>query len=134
MCGILGQILNHKIDEKDFKSNLLKLNHRGPDDFGTYFINNVAFGQTRLSIIDLSNHGHQPMLSDCENYILIYNGEIYNFDEIRNDLISKGYKFTSNTDSEVILNGYIEYKEVIVNKLNGMFSFSIYNKITEELF
>jgi asparagine synthase (glutamine-hydrolysing) len=134
MCGILGQISNKKIDNKKFKQNLLKLNHRGPDDYGTYCEENIAFGQTRLSIIDLSKAGHQPMISSCKNYIIIYNGEIFNFEKIKEDLIEKGYKFHSATDTEVILNGYIEYKRDIVNKLNGMFAFSIYNKMTKELF
>ena len=134
MCGILGQISNLTINQDLFTSDLLKLKHRGPDDYGTYFDNTIALGQTRLSIIDLSKKGHQPMISNCENYIIIFNGEIYNFEEIRADLISKNYKFNSNTDTEVILNGYIEYKEQIVNKLNGMFAFSIYDKTNEELF
>jgi len=134
MCGILGQLSNRKINKQDFESNLLKLKHRGPDDYGTYFIDNAAFGQTRLSIIDLSKEGHQPMISTCQDYIIIYNGEVYNFEEIKKDLLEKDYKFHSHTDTEVILNGFIEYKEKIVNKLNGMFAFSIYNKITKELF
>jgi len=134
MCGILGEILNTQINSKNFEQNLLRQNHRGPDDYGTYFNENVAFGQTRLSIIDLSVNGHQPMISDCGNFIMIYNGEVYNYKEIKNDLVSKGYKFNSDTDSEIILNGYIEYKEKIINKLNGMFAFSIYNKKTKELF
>jgi asparagine synthase (glutamine-hydrolysing) len=134
MCGILGQVSNNKINNKIFETNLLKLSHRGPDDYGTYFDEKIAFGQTRLSIIDLSKDGHQPMISNCENFIIIYNGEVYNFEDIKKDLLKKNYKFNSNTDTEVILNGYIEYKENIVNKLNGMFAFSIYNKITKELF
>jgi len=134
MCGILGQISNHQIKKQEFESNLLKLKHRGPDDYGTYFIDNAGFGQTRLSIIDLSEEGHQPMISTCENYIIVYNGEVYNFEEIKKDLLSKDYKFHSHTDTEVILNGFIEYKENIADKLNGMFAFSIYNKTTKELF
>lgn len=134
MCGILGQISNNKIDKKEFEENLSMLNHRGPDDSGNFVEDKVAFGQTRLSIIDLSKEGHQPMVSNCDNYIIIYNGEVYNFEEIKKDLIEKKYNFHSNTDTEVILNGFVEYKEKIVNKLNGMFAFSIYNKTTKELF
>jgi asparagine synthase (glutamine-hydrolysing) len=134
MCGMLGQVSNNKINKKDFETNLLKLKHRGPDDFGIYFDDNIALGQTRLSIIDLSKEGHQPMISHCDYFIIIYNGEVYNFEDIKIDLIKKGYKFHSNTDTEVILNGYIEYKEKIVDKLNGMFAFSIYDKSTKELF
>ncbi len=134
MCGILGQLSFNQINKQQFKNNLLKINHRGPDDYGIFIDKNIAFGQTRLSIIDLSSNGHQPMISEDENYIIIYNGEVYNFEEIKKDLLQKNYKFHSNTDTEVILNGFIEYKEQIVNKLNGMFAFSIYNKTTRELF
>jgi asparagine synthase (glutamine-hydrolysing) len=134
MCGILGQVSNKSIDKKKFQDNLLKLIHRGPDDYGTYFCDNIALGQTRLSIVDLSKDGHQPMMSNCSNYIIIYNGEVYNFKEIKKDLVQKGYEFHSHTDTEVILNGFIEYKENIVKKLNGMFAFSIYDKNTKKLF
>jgi len=134
MCGILGQISSKNIDKNEFESNLLNLIHRGPDDNGIYFENNIALGHTRLSILDLSKDGHQPMISDSGNYIIIYNGEIYNFKEIKKDLLQKGYKFYSNSDTEVILNGYMEYKENIAKYLNGMFAFSIYNKFTKELF
>jgi len=134
MCGILGHISNQSINQTDFLANLLRLNHRGPDDRGVYFEDSIALGQTRLSIVDLSKAGHQPMISKCGNYIIIYNGEIYNFKNIKDDLIAKNHKFYSHTDTEVILNGFIEYKEEIVNKLNGMFAFSIYNKSTKELF
>jgi asparagine synthase (glutamine-hydrolysing) len=134
MCGILGQILSQPTDKTDFLASLSQLNHRGPDDSGVYFDDNIALGQTRLSIVDLSEKGHQPMISECGNYVIVYNGEIYNFKEIKQDLISKKYKFNSLTDTEVILNGFIEYKEGILNKLNGMFAFCIYNKSTKEFF
>jgi asparagine synthase (glutamine-hydrolysing) len=134
MCGIIGKVTNNKLNKDEFQKDLLMMNHRGPDDHGVYFDKKVAMGQTRLSIIDLSKDGHQPMVSRCNDFVIVYNGEIYNFKEIRIDLISKGYKFYSDTDTEVILNGFIEYKEKIVEKLNGMFAFSIYNKKTEEIF
>jgi len=134
MCGILGQILSQPTNKTDFFESLSQLNHRGPDDSGVYFDDNIALGQTRLSIVDLSEKGHQPMVSECGNYVIVYNGEIYNFKEIKQDLISKKYKFNSFTDTEVILNGFIEYKEAILNKLNGMFAFCIYNKSTKEFF
>jgi len=134
MCGILGQIANQPIARDKFQKTLLLINHRGPDDNGIYFDNNIAFGHTRLSILDLSNYGHQPMLSKNQNYVLIYNGEIYNFEEIKRELKEKGYKFHSHSDTEVILNGFIEYKEKIVDKLNGMFAFAIYNKINGNVF
>jgi asparagine synthase (glutamine-hydrolysing) len=133
MCGILGQV-SRNIDRRGFESDLGQLHHRGPDDFGIYFDENIALGHTRLSILDLSSDGHQPMISNCENFIIIFNGEIYNFLEIKDTLVKKGYKFNSCTDTEVILYGYIEYKEKIVNKLNGMFAFSIYDKKEKKLF
>jgi asparagine synthase (glutamine-hydrolysing) len=134
MCGILGHFSNEKINREDFEKILLDIKHRGPDDSGLYFDENIALGHTRLSILDLSKEGHQPMVSNCKDYIIIFNGEIYNFEEIKKDLINKKYKFNSNTDTEVILNGYIEYKEEIVKKLNGMFALSIYNRKTKDLF
>ena len=134
MCGILGQVSNENIDEKIFYNELLKLNHRGPDDNGIFIDKNVALGHTRLSIIDLSDLAHQPMISNCGRYILIYNGEIYNYKDIKKDLETKGYFFKSHSDTEVILNGFIEYKERIVDKLNGMFAFAIYDKLSKELF
>ena len=134
MCGILGQVSSRSINQTTFKENLLKLSHRGPDDCGVYFDDGVALGQTRLSIIDLSKEGHQPMISECGDYVIIYNGEVYNFKEIREELTLKGYVFHSDTDTEVILNGFIEYKEKIANKLNGMFAFSIYNNTTKKMF
>jgi len=134
LCGILGQVSKKIIDKNKFKNNLLKISHRGPDDYGIYQDSDITLGQTRLSIIDLSKDGHQPMISFCNNYVIVYNGEVYNFKEIKKELLEKGYKFHSNTDTEVILNGFIEYKEKIVNKLNGMFAFSIFNKKANELF
>jgi len=134
MCGIVGQISNRRIDIDDFKDRLMSLNHRGPDDHGLFVDGNIALGHTRLSIMDLSNHGHQPMVSVNENFIIIYNGEVYNFEEIKKDLESKGHSFHSHSDTEVILNGFIEYKEDIANRLNGMFAFAIYNKKNGELF
>lgn len=134
MCGILGQISKSEIDKDKFYQQLMKINHRGPDDNGVYYAKNIAFGHTRLSILDLSTHGYQPMVSDSSDYIIVFNGEVYNFEIIRKELEDQGYKFHSNSDTEVILNGFIEYKEKIVDKLNGMFAFSIYNKETEEIF
>ncbi|MCK4441381.1 MAG: asparagine synthase (glutamine-hydrolyzing) [Sulfurovaceae bacterium] len=134
MCGVLGQISNRDIDKNNFTNQLMLLNHRGPDDYGLFVDRNIALGHTRLSILDLSPLGHQPMISKDEEYVIVYNGEIYNFEEIKSDLESKGYIFNSHTDTEVILNGFIEYKEEIVSKLNGMFAFSIFNKQSEELF
>lgn len=134
MCGIIGQISKNKINRNEFKALVSTLKHRGPDDNGVYFEDHVAFGQTRLSIIDLSIEGHQPMISQDEKYVITYNGEIYNFAEIKKDLLLKGYVFKSKTDTEVILNGFIEYGEKIVEKFNGMFAFAIYDKLNDKVF
>ena len=134
MCGIIGQISKNKINKNKFKALVSTLKHRGPDDNGVYFEDHVAFGQTRLSIIDLSIEGHQPMISQDEKYVITYNGEIYNFAEIKKDLLLKGYVFKSKTDTEVILNGFIEYGEKIVEKFNGMFAFAIYDKLNDKVF
>ena len=130
MCGIFGQIAiegNIKTHKQKFLNTLNKLNHRGPDDEGFYINNKIAFGHKRLSIIDLSKSGNQPMISRNKNHIISYNGEIYNYKELKNDLISKGYKFFSNTDTEVLLNGIIDEGVHFINKCNGMFAFAYHD-------
>ena len=135
MCGIIGCInYNTPLNKAKMLADLV---HRGPNDSGYYDIGNSSFiGHARLSIIDTTYHGHQPMISRCENYILVYNGEIYNHNDLREELISKGYSFESNSDSEVLLNLFIEYgaDEVFLNKLRGMFAFCIYNRKDGSLF
>lgn len=131
MCGIVG-IISFDAENKIQKCNKL-ISHRGPDDEGYYIKEDLALAHRRLSIQDLSENGHQPMISYDENYVIIFNGEIYNHWEIRNDLESK-YEFNSQTDTETILYGFIEYGKDILNKLNGIFAFSIFNKLTNELF
>jgi asparagine synthase (glutamine-hydrolysing) len=94
----------------------------------------VAFGHRRLSIVDLSSHGHQPMCDNDENYWITFNGEVYNYQEIREELIGLGCKFVSDTDTEVILKSYIQWKENCLEKFNGMFAFSIFDKKNDEVF
>jgi len=137
MCGILGyskQIANHNINDKfiDYGINLLK--NRGPDDDG-YFYNldrSIGLAHTRLSILDLSKLGHQPMFSSDERYVLVYNGEIYNFKELRVELV-KHFNFKSNSDSEVILYSYIHYGNSFLEKLNGIFALAIYDRKEDQL-
>ncbi|MBR2833185.1 MAG: asparagine synthase (glutamine-hydrolyzing) [Bacilli bacterium] len=133
MCGFVGYINK----EKNKKDNIKKMNdlisHRGPDSEGYYYDENIALGFRRLSIIDLKS-GDQPIYNDDKSKIIIFNGEIYNFKELRIELEEKGYKFQTNTDTEVILRGYEEYKEGILDKLRGMFAFVIYDKNEKELF
>ena len=131
MCGIVGIV-----DKKEFHQifELMKLiSHRGPDDSGVFCEDGVAFGHLRLSIVDLSPLGHQPMISLDGNYIIIYNGEIYNHLELKDDLLEKGYVFNGKSDTETLLNGFVEYGVDVLNKLNGIFAFAIYCKKTNEI-
>ncbi|MFB6226477.1 MAG: asparagine synthase (glutamine-hydrolyzing) [Candidatus Paceibacteria bacterium] len=133
MCGING--FNWK-DKKLAKSMSDSLKHRGPDGEGYLTDNNVSLGHRRLSIIDTSEKGNQPMKFSHKGNeaTIIYNGEIYNFREIRKELKNKGYKFNSNTDTEVVLASYLEYGENCVNGFNGMWAFAIYDKKRKKLF
>lgn len=131
MCGIAG----FNWEDQKLINNLNKLlKHRGPDSSGIYIDKNISLGHTRLSILDLSKKGNQPMLNQEKNLIITYNGEIFNFIEIKKELENKGYKFKSNTDTEVLLLGYQEYGINILNKLDGQFAFCIYDKDKEKLF
>lgn len=137
MCGICGYINKEKYIEND--KIILTMNDslekRGPNTKNIYIDKNIAFGHCRLSIIDVNN-GNQPMkrVIDGKEYIIIYNGELYNTDELRNDLIKKGYNFNTKCDTEVILFAYICYGYDFVNFLNGIFAFSIYDKSKNEVF
>lgn len=134
MCGIVGFIDNEeKNKEKILKLMMEKIKHRGPDDNGFYIDNDIALGHLRLSILDVRN-GHQPMISADENFILSYNGEIYNYLEIKKELENVGYKFKTTCDTEVLLNGYDYFGKNILKKIRGMFSFVIWDKKTKELF
>ncbi len=137
MCGIAAVLSfgDKSLLNKSTLENMTKeINHRGPDDEGFYLNDWVGFGFKRLSILDLSYEGHQPMLDSTKNYIIIFNGEIYNYKTLREDLIRKNYKFNSGTDTEVLLNTYIEWGAACLSKIEGMFAFLIYDKITDEIF
>ncbi len=123
MCGIVG--FNSK-NIKILKNMLKSLYHRGPDDSGIYEDENFSLGHTRLSILDLSSAGHQPML--FEHLVMVYNGEVYNFKNIRDELIGYGYSFDSDSDSEVILKAYHKWGIKAVDKFIGMFAIAIYDK------
>lgn len=135
MCGIVGFIDKNK--SINILSDMLEIqSYRGPDDSGVYFDekSGIHFGHNRLSIQDLSSHGHQPFVSDCENYVIVFNGEVYNFKNIRVELEELGYRFISNSDTEVILYSYKEWGIRCLEKFIGMFAFSIFNKIEDKLF
>lgn len=136
MCGITG-IFN--LNRAPISVDVLKrmtdtLKHRGPDGEGFWTDSYIGFGHRRLSIIDLSPLGNQPMKTDDNNFIITYNGEVYNFQEIRSELERKGYKFKSRTDTEVVLNSFKEWGADCVNKFNGMFAFSIWDVKKDQLF
>jgi asparagine synthase (glutamine-hydrolysing) len=136
MCGISG--IYHSNTEP-VSPHLLKkmtdtLVHRGPDGEGSFIEGPIGLGHRRLSIIDLSPAGHQPMISRNQQIILSYNGEIYNFQELRLELESLGHQFRSRTDSEVVLNAWLQWGEASVEKLNGMFAFAIWDKKEKSLY
>ncbi|NQU83609.1 MAG: asparagine synthase (glutamine-hydrolyzing) [Parcubacteria group bacterium] len=130
MCGING--FNFK-DENLIRRMNQVISHRGPDDAGFFVDEGVSLGHQRLSIIDLTERGHQPMFSSDKNLAIIFNGEIYNFREIRKELEGK-YSFVSGTDTEVVLNSYKEFGPDCLQFLNGIFSFAIWDKAKGELF
>jgi len=138
MCGIAGIVSNKLIDLAEIKLITDSMIHRGPDDAGYKICNHhnevfCALGQRRLSIIDLSDAGHQPMSNEDRSLWITFNGEIYNFQILKNDLLEKGHIFHSNTDTEVIIHGYEEYGTDFFNRMNGMFAFAIWDNSKGEL-
>ena len=136
MCGIVGIV---RFDEKPIKKESLTtmmqtIKHRGPDDEGVFIDGHVGLGHVRLSILDLSEAGHQPMTDPTGRYTIIQNGESYNYIELREELQSMGYSFRTQTDTEVVLNGYIAWGEKVLDRLNGMFAMAIYDKQEQTLF
>lgn len=136
MCGVAGFIdFNGKSTKENLNIMVAQLRHRGPDDYGIEILKKdnqiIGLGQCRLSIIDISSAGHQPM--HFKNLSIIYNGEIYNYKEIRKELIAKGHTFVSNSDTEVILQAFYEWGESAVHKFIGMFVFCIYDKKKDQL-
>jgi asparagine synthase (glutamine-hydrolysing) len=136
MCGIVGiySIKNEPVSPVILKRMSDELKHRGPDDEGIYCNGNIGLAHRRLSILDLSQLGKQPMTTKSERFIIVYNGEVYNFKELRIELQSKGYKFYSNTDTEVVLCSYAEWGARCLNRFNGMFAFAIWDNLKKELF
>lgn len=131
VCGISGLISKKQLHEfiPDF---ILKMNqaiaHRGPNGEGAYYYENIGFGHRRLSILDLSEGGHQPMTYNDKQYVITYNGEIYNYIELKKELEQLGYGFKSLTDTEVILAAYAEWGQDCVSRFNGMWAFAILDK------
>lgn len=136
MCGIAGIYAVGGIEESD-RAALCRMSerisHRGPDDHGFYFDRNVGLAHRRLSIIDLSENGRQPISNEDNTVWLIFNGEIYNFRGLRSDLEKKGHIFKSNTDTEVLLHLYEEFPDGYLEELRGMFAFALWNKKTNKM-
>jgi len=135
MCGISGIINfnNNPVQEKDIRLMMQKMKHRGPDDDGVFIENNVGLGFVRLSILDLSIAGHQPMLSKDNRFVIIFNGEVYNYIEIREEL-KDDFVFNTGTDTEVVLAAFQKWGKACLDKFNGMFAFVIFDKETKEIF
>ncbi len=134
MCGFIGFTGTIENKKEIIEKMMERIVHRGPDMGDSYVDEQIALGFRRLSILDLSEAGKQPMQSEDGDVIIIFNGEIYNFMEIREELIAKGHTFKSQTDTEVLLHGYMEHGEEIVKMLRGMFAFVIWDKKEEKMF
>lgn len=136
MCGIAGifNLNGEPVSQVILRKMTDAIAHRGPDGEGFYIDSFIGLGHRRLAIIDLSPAGHQPMSTEDGNYIITYNGEVYNFQELRIELESLGYKFRSKTDTEVVLHAYAQWGAECLNRFNGMFAFAVWNKKRQELF
>lgn len=136
MCGISGYIplLNHNVDVDALTSMTSVIAHRGPDGQGIFSDNMVGLGHRRLSILDLSVDGQQPMKDSCNALIIVFNGEVYNYIELREELRSIGYDFTTQTDTEVIMKAYAAWGESCVKRFNGMWSFALYDLEKSKVF
>jgi asparagine synthase (glutamine-hydrolysing) len=137
MCGITGIVAKFVVNDRNVLSDMRDaMAHRGPDDYGEWWSNDgcVGLGHRRLSIIDLSSAGHQPMADIREEYHIVFNGEIYNFADLRKELIAKGHVFRSSSDTEVILASYREWRGECLSRLNGAFAFAIYDSVKHSIF
>jgi asparagine synthase (glutamine-hydrolysing) len=132
MCGIFGSV-GDPVDAGVIKNVLATLNHRGPDANGTAYMKGATFAHTRLSIVDLSSAAAQPMSNDDNSICVTFNGEIFNFKDVRSELESHGHRFHSASDTEVILRGYEQWGEDVVSRLDGMFAFGIWDARVQTL-
>jgi len=136
MCGICGIVNFKKVTpvEGDIRLMMATMKHRGPDDEGAFIHDNIGLGFVRLSIIDLSPAGHQPFVSEDGQYVMVFNGEIYNYIELREELLKEGVIFKTQTDTEVLLNAYLYWGEECLDRFNGMWAFAIYNRENKSTF
>jgi asparagine synthase (glutamine-hydrolysing) len=135
MCGLAGIVdFDHAVEVAEVAGMTGYLTHRGPDDEGSWDERGVALGHRRLSILDLSRHGRQPMADSRDRYRLLHNGEIYNYVELRRELEAHGYRFRTGTDTEVILAAYDHWGTNCVRRFNGMWAFALWDRERRELF
>jgi asparagine synthase (glutamine-hydrolysing) len=133
MCGFVAILQDHPVDSPSARRALNALTHRGPDAGGEWFDQGIFLGHRRLSIIDL-NTGGQPMHSTDGRYVIVFNGEIYNFPDLRQELLQTGAKFNTQSDTEVILEGYKRWGTEVVRRLHGMFAFVIWDRSQKTAF
>ena len=137
MCGIVGRIsLKTPVDSEIFTNQVNSLKHRGPDNQGIWVSNDkhIALGHCRLSIIDLNSNANQPMTDITGRYTIVFNGEVYNYQELKKELENSGFAFRTNSDTEVALNSYIKWGKDCLNKFNGMFALAVYDSNSESIF
>ena len=136
MCGICGELRldNSRSNPETIQKMLVPLQRRGPDHEGTYFSKGLGLGHRRLSIIDLLERANQPMNDSYNKFSIVFNGTIYNYPQLRNELIQLGQTFISTSDTEVILKAYVQWGKECVEKFVGMFAFAIWNEDDQELF
>ncbi len=134
MCGYTGFTAPSYDAKQTLEAMMERIRHRGPDASGSYIDEDIALGHRRLSIIDITEQGDQPIFNEDRSLVLVFNGEIYNYAELRDELLSKGHSFRTETDSEVLIHGYEQYGADLLPKLRGMFSFVIWDKNNKELF
>ena len=134
MCGFAGFVGSVEDREQVLENMMNTIIHRGPDSEGKYVDENAALGFRRLSIIDLSSVGDQPLYNEDRTKVLVFNGEIYNYQELRQELVAAGHVFVSNTDSETLIHGYEQWGEKLVDRLRGMYAFAIWDTQEKRLF
>ncbi len=131
ICGFTGQVVDR---DQTIKNMTEVITHRGPDSDGVFTDDYISMGFRRLSIIDIGLTGSQPIYNEDKTLVLTFNGEIYNYQDLRKILIEKGHKFYTDTDSEVLIHGFEEWQEGLLDKLRGMFGFAIYNTVDKSVF
>jgi asparagine synthase (glutamine-hydrolysing) len=134
MCGIAGCVGPAAVPDELLVRMSAAIAHRGPDDDGVWCEPGVGFAHRRLSIIDLSALGHQPMVSSCGRYVIVFNGEIYNYIELRDELMQAGESFASHSDTEVLLVAFRRWGRAVLDRLNGMWAFAIWDRVERRLF